>query len=108
MKRVNLIMSHVPHSGKPDSEQNPANTADFSSGRTAVFDRRGEDELEQVLPPSTTTMAADIDFDDPGLYQNRELTWLAFNSRVLSMAADPNTPLLERVKFLSIINISHS
>jgi polyphosphate kinase len=40
--------------------------------------------------------------DAPGLYLNRELTWLAFNRRVLSEAQEPRTPLLERVKFLAI------
>ncbi len=39
---------------------------------------------------------------DPALYLNRELTWLAFNSRVLHEAEDERTPLLERVKFLAI------
>jgi polyphosphate kinase len=33
---------------------------------------------------------------------NRELSWLAFNSRVLDQAADTRWPLLERVKFLAI------
>jgi len=33
---------------------------------------------------------------------NRDLSWLAFNERVLAMAQDPSTPLLERVKFLAI------
>lgn len=40
---------------------------------------------------------------DPALYLNRELSWLAFNSRVLHEALDPRTPLLERVKFLAIV-----
>jgi polyphosphate kinase len=33
---------------------------------------------------------------------NRELSWLAFNDRVLSLAAEPGIPLLERVKFVAI------
>jgi polyphosphate kinase len=42
------------------------------------------------------------DLNDPALYFNRELSWLDFNWRVLHEAQDPRTPLLERVKFLSI------
>jgi polyphosphate kinase len=42
-------------------------------------------------------------FDDPGLYLNRELSLLAFQRRVLEEAEDPGAPLLERIKFLSIL-----
>lgn len=38
----------------------------------------------------------------PDRYLNRELSWLDFNSRVLALAEDPSTPLLERAKFLAI------
>jgi polyphosphate kinase len=35
-------------------------------------------------------------------FLNRELSWLAFDERVLTLGEDPNIPLLERVKFLAI------
>ncbi|SCL20236.1 RNA degradosome polyphosphate kinase [Micromonospora inyonensis] len=35
-------------------------------------------------------------------FLNRELAWLDFNARVLTLAEDPRTPLLERAKFLAI------
>lgn len=42
------------------------------------------------------------DFLNPDYYRNRELSWLAFDYRVLSEARDKTIPLLERVKFLGI------
>ncbi|MBS1838375.1 MAG: RNA degradosome polyphosphate kinase [Actinobacteria bacterium] len=37
-------------------------------------------------------------------YINRELSWLEFNARVLALAEDPATPLLERVRFVAIFS----
>ncbi|MCB1043569.1 MAG: polyphosphate kinase 1 [Acidobacteria bacterium] len=44
-----------------------------------------------------------FDLSSPEWYMNRELTWLAFNRRVLHEAEDSRTPLLERLKFVAIV-----
>src|SRR5215218_8076810 len=61
---------------------------------------------------STQTDTIDDDFDefedfyDESLpierFLDRELSWLAFNQRVLELAEDDSTPLLDRVNFLAI------
>lgn len=48
---------------------------------------------DEHLPPLT-----------PDTYINRELSWIAFNRRVLAQAKDPSIPLLERIKFLAIVS----
>jgi polyphosphate kinase len=49
-----------------------------------------------IAPPTSLLPSAD------SRYINRELSWLDFNGRVLALAEDPATPLLERAKFLAI------
>jgi polyphosphate kinase len=43
-----------------------------------------------------------VEVPDRALFFSRELSWLAFNDRVLQLAEDPSVPLLERVKFCAI------
>ncbi len=43
-----------------------------------------------------------VNLKNPNLYNNRELSWLQFNTRVLKQAQDESLPLLERLKFLAI------
>ncbi|HEY0197574.1 MAG TPA: polyphosphate kinase 1 [Rhodanobacter sp.] len=51
-------------------------------------------------PPANAQQA---DLHAPGLYLNRELAALEFNFRVLAMARDASVPLLERLRYLSIV-----
>jgi hypothetical protein len=53
------------------------------------------DDFDDVLIPPTDDLPVDRFLD-------RELSWLAFNTRVLELAEDPDVPLLERVNFLAI------
>jgi len=64
------------------------------------IDRISEDFTELQNPK----IAEDVPpaLRDPALYLNRELSWLAFNERVLGEARDKSQPLLERVKFVAI------
>ncbi len=52
----------------------------------------------------TQSQLSTPDIQDPQYYFNRELSWLAFNYRVLFEGLDERTPLLERLKFLAIFS----
>ncbi|RLL46799.1 RNA degradosome polyphosphate kinase [Oceanobacillus piezotolerans] len=45
-----------------------------------------------------------INLNNPSYYNNRELSWLAFNKRVLDDAFDTRNPLIERLKFVAIVS----
>ena len=64
-------------------------------------ERIGESARDEAVQPQEEE--GHVDLNDPRFYINRELSWLEFNQRVLLQALDPKHPLLERVKFLSIV-----
>jgi polyphosphate kinase len=53
-------------------------------------------EPEPQLEPDAS------DLDDQRLYNNRELSWIEFDARVLELAEQDDMPLMERLKFLAI------
>ncbi|CAN5893616.1 polyphosphate kinase 1 [soil metagenome] len=62
------------------------------------------EQAGRTPPAPGITDAAPADLFAPELYLNRELTYLNFCWRVMQEAEDERTPLLERVKFLSIVS----
>src|SRR5882762_707787 len=64
---------------------------------------RVEEKSDATAVPQVVETAHDR-FGDPKNFINRELSWLAFDRRVLEEAQDPTQPLIERVKFLTIFS----
>ena len=64
--------------------------------------------MSELLPQQKTAIHtktskwAKMPLDSPELYINRELSQVKFMHRVLAQAQDPNVPLLERLRFLTI------
>ncbi len=71
---------------------------------TASFDRHSVSPRSNKPEAMCAKTPVWDDLREPSLYLNRELTWLAYNRRVLDEAKNLQTPLLERLKFLAIVS----
>lgn len=61
-------------------------------------------DIEHSATNQSTFPSADTSSVSPNRYLNRDLSWIEFNRRVLEESQDVTAPLLERVKFLSIVS----
>ena len=67
---------------------------------SAMPDSSAASTVPHALVPQPVPDAPPLDHSS--LYFNRELSWIDFNWRVLDMARDPHTPLMERIRFVGV------
>ena len=84
---------------EPTPARRPSPTTGVAPARTS----KKSGTVRAGAVAAATAPAPPPALDDPSLYLNRELSMLRFQARVLEEARDAATPLLERIKFLSIL-----
>jgi polyphosphate kinase len=89
-------------SSPSSSAQSTAAEAALEAKSAAAAASRRTDSAPSPTDAAPADELPAVDYANPDYYLNRDLSWLAFNRRVLAQATDAATPLLERVRFLMI------
>lgn len=92
-------------SADPQTDQSTTNPTSLDAGHVPNHQVKS---IQSSRIVSAQDLIVELDSPETGLelpedrFIDRELSWIAFNLRVLELAENPNTPLLERTKFLAI------
>lgn len=84
---------------EPDGDEASLDEASLV-GTTSPDEQPGPNDVPRAVSPQP--VPHDAKLKHPALYFNQELSWIDFNWRVLHLALDERTPLLERVRFVAI------
>jgi polyphosphate kinase len=105
-QKTNEIVASEPErvlpAQEPELQDGSANNRNVDESHDGINGDGGSAPGLVVAGTRDATSQIDDSLSSPELYLNRELTWLAFNRRVLAEAEDERNPLLERLKFLAI------
>ncbi len=80
----------------------PSEEVHDGNGQASAVEAPADEFRTPADPTPIPDPGDDEELNAPGLFLNRELTWLNYDLRVLHEAEDARTPLLERVKFVAI------
>jgi polyphosphate kinase len=90
--------------GGPDSARLPATLSNPASPPAPPEKVPTTTAANATSPITKEAAATTPSLDEPRLFINRELSWLAFNERVYAEAKNPAVPLVERLKFVAIVS----